>query len=53
VKRYNQSELIRAMELLFQCNHLLVTSGLDESVVLQQTLVKIVGAPGARAGVAA
>jgi DNA polymerase III subunit delta len=46
VKRYSQTELIRAMELLFQCNHLLVTSGLDESLVLQQTLVKIVGSPG-------
>jgi DNA polymerase III subunit delta len=53
VKRYSQTELIRAMELLFQCNHLLVTSGLDESLVLQQTLVKIVGSPGQRAGAAA
>jgi DNA polymerase III subunit delta len=53
VKRYSQTELIRAMELLFQCNHLLVTSGLNESLVLQQTLVKIVGSPGQRAGAAA
>ena len=42
-KRYSQAELIRAMELLFQCNHRLVSSGLDESLVLQQTLVQIVG----------
>ncbi len=44
VKRYSQAELIRAMELLFQCNHRLVSSSLDESLVLQQTLVQIVGA---------
>ncbi len=43
VKRYSQAELIRAMELLFQCNHRLVTSSLDESLVLQQTLVQILG----------
>lgn len=43
VKRYSQAELVRAMDLLFQCNHRLVTSGLDESLVLQQTLVQIVG----------
>ncbi len=43
VKRYSQAELVRAMDLLFQCNHRLVTSGLDESLVLQHTLVQIVG----------
>jgi DNA polymerase-3 subunit delta len=42
VKRYNQAELIRAMELLFQCNHRLVSSSLDESLVLQYALVQIV-----------
>jgi DNA polymerase-3 subunit delta len=42
VKRYSQAELVRAMELLFQCNHRLVSSSLDESLVLQQTLVQIV-----------
>ena len=31
------------MDLLFQCNHRLVSSGLDESLVLQQTLVQITG----------
>ncbi len=41
--RYRQDELIRAMDLLFQCNHRLVSSSLDESLVLQQTLVQIVG----------
>ena len=41
--RYRQDELIRAMDLLFQCNHRLVSSSLDGSLVLQQTLVQIVG----------
>jgi len=44
VKRYTADELVRAMDLLFQCNHRLVSSSLDESLVLQQTLVQIVGA---------
>jgi DNA polymerase-3 subunit delta len=43
IKRYSQAELIQAMELLFQCNQRLVTSGLDESLVLQQALVQIAG----------
>jgi DNA polymerase III delta subunit len=38
---YSQAELIRAMELLLQCNRRLVSSGLDDSLVLQQTLVQI------------
>jgi DNA polymerase-3 subunit delta len=46
-KRYSQAELIRAMELLIRCNHRLVSSNLDESLVLQQTLVQIVGSPKA------
>lgn len=41
-QRYSQAELVRAMELLLQCNRRLVTSNLDESLVLQQTLVQIV-----------
>jgi DNA polymerase III subunit delta len=41
--RYTQAELIRAMELLLECNRRLVSSSLDESLVLQQTLVQIVG----------
>jgi len=41
--RYTQAELIRAMELLLECNRRLVSSNLDESLVLQQTLVQIVG----------
>jgi DNA polymerase III delta subunit len=42
VKKYSQGELVRAMELLLRCNQRLVSSGLDESLVLQQALVQIV-----------
>src|SRR5215468_5637898 len=50
VKRYTQEELVRAMDLLIKCNHRLVSSSLDESLVLQQTLVQIVGSPKAERG---
>jgi DNA polymerase III delta subunit len=43
VKRYTEAELIRAMDLLLLCNRRMVSSSLDESLVLQQTLVQIVG----------
>ena len=43
VKRYSPDELVRAMDLLLECNQRLVSSGLDEALVLQQTLVQIVG----------
>ncbi len=53
VKRYAQAELVRAMDLLLECNQRLVSSSLDESVVLQQALVQIAGhgppQPAARA----
>jgi len=52
VKRYSESELVRAMELLLQCNQRLVSSRLDETLVLQQTLVQIVGSGEARVGAA-
>ena len=42
VKKYSQSELIRAMDLLLRCNRRLVGSGLEEALVLQQALVQIV-----------
>jgi len=45
--RYTSPELVRAMEVLLECNQRLVTSGLDEAFVLQRALVEIVG-PGAR-----
>jgi len=52
VKRYSEAELVRAMDLLFQCNLRLVSSSLEESLVLQQALVQIVGNASPRAGVA-
>jgi DNA polymerase-3 subunit delta len=42
VRHYTHIELVQAMDLLLQCNQRLVSSGLDESVVLQQALVQIV-----------
>ena len=42
VKKYTQGELVRAMDLLLRCNQRLVSSGLDEALVLQETLVQIV-----------
>lgn len=41
-RRYSSDELVRAMELLLQCNQKLISSSLDEKLVLQQTLVEIV-----------
>ena len=49
VKKYSQSELIRAMDLLLRCNQRLVGSGLDEALVLQQALVQIVAPQAATA----
>jgi DNA polymerase-3 subunit delta len=48
VKRFNEAELVRAMELLLECNQRLVSSGIDESLALQQTLVQIVTGSEAR-----
>jgi DNA polymerase-3 subunit delta len=48
VKKYTSLELVRAMEVLLRCNQRLVSSGLDETLVLQQALVQIV-TPGAAA----
>jgi len=42
VKLYSEIELIRAMDLLLRCNQRLVSSGLEEALVLQQTLVQII-----------
>ena len=41
-KKYTQGELVRAMDLLLRCNQRLVSSGLDEALVLQEALVQIV-----------
>ena len=53
VKRYTEAELIQAMELLLQCDMRLVSTGADESLVLQQALVQIVGGTDARSVAAA
>jgi DNA polymerase III subunit delta len=44
-QRYSQEELIKAMDLLLKCNQRLISSSLDEALILQQTLVQIVGIP--------
>lgn len=41
-KRYSSTELVSAMETLLHCNRRLVSSQLDEALVLQQALVHIV-----------
>jgi DNA polymerase III subunit delta len=41
-KRYTSAELVRAMELLLVANQRLVSSSMDEALVLQDTLIKIV-----------
>ncbi len=43
VKQYTQAELVRAMDLLLECNRRLVSSRLDGAMVLQQALLQIVG----------
>jgi DNA polymerase III subunit delta len=48
VRNYSEAELVRAMDLLLQANRRLVSSALDERIVLQQTLLEIVGAPVGR-----
>jgi len=45
---FSAEELVRAMELLLVSNRRLVSSGLDEALVLQQALVQIVGPPVTR-----
>lgn len=48
-KQYSLPELIRAMEVLLECNRRLISSRLDEALILQQALVKIVsGTDGGR-----
>jgi len=42
VKKYTSAELVRAMDVLLCCNQRLVSSQLDEALVLQQALVNIV-----------
>jgi DNA polymerase-3 subunit delta len=40
---YTQAELIQAMDLLLECNQKLISRNLDPSLLLQQTLIQIVG----------
>jgi len=44
-KKFSSEELVRAMELLLTANQRLVTSSLDEALVLQDTLVRIAQMP--------
>jgi DNA polymerase III delta subunit len=44
-RRYSLAELVRAMDLLLQCNQQLIFSSQDEAMVLQRTLVQIVSSP--------
>ena len=48
-KNYSLPELVAAMDILLKCNLRLVSSGLDEALVLQQALVQIVAASQAGA----
>jgi DNA polymerase III subunit delta len=48
-RKYTQNELVRAMDLLLRCNQRLVSSNLDEALVLQQALVQIVAPQAAAA----
>jgi DNA polymerase-3 subunit delta len=52
-RRYSETELVRAMDLLLRCNQRLVSSSLEESLVLQQTLVQIISNGEAGPGLAA
>ncbi|MBN8247158.1 MAG: DNA polymerase III subunit delta [Verrucomicrobia bacterium] len=45
---WESAELVRAMEVLLEANVRLVTSGLDESVVLQQALMECLARPDRR-----
>jgi DNA polymerase-3 subunit delta len=48
VRNYSEVELVNAMDLLLRANQRLVSSALDERLVLQQILVQIVGTSGTR-----
>jgi DNA polymerase-3 subunit delta len=41
-RNYSMTELVAAMEALLQANLQLISTGLDEAMILQQTLIKIV-----------
>ena len=41
-RNYHEQELVQAMDTLLRCNQRLVSSGLDDTLVLQQALIQIV-----------
>jgi DNA polymerase-3 subunit delta len=45
-RRFSQQELVKAMDLLLQCNRRLISSSLDGALILQQTLVQIADRDG-------
>jgi DNA polymerase-3 subunit delta len=49
-RNYTTAELVRAMEVLLVGNQRLVSSSLDDALVLQQTLVRIIQNDGANDG---
>jgi len=49
-RRYTRDELVRAMDLLLQCNRRLVSTATQGALVLQQTLTEIVRRDTATAG---
>jgi len=44
-RHYTKAELIQAMDLLLECNQKLISRNLDPSLLLQQTLIQIIGPP--------
>ena len=42
-RNYSSEELVKAMELLLQCNLRLISSQTDSGAVIQETLVRIAG----------
>ena len=48
-KKYSSEELVKAMETLLQANERLVTTGTDESLVLQEALLRILQPHGEHA----
>lgn len=52
-RNYTLAELVRAMDVLLTCNRQLISSSLDESLVLQGALVRIASREGQHAGAAA
>jgi DNA polymerase-3 subunit delta len=44
-RHYSRAELIEAMDLLLECNQKLISRNLDPSLLLQQTLIQIIGRP--------